>query len=333
MPTTVTQLRRAQVTNLLEQYSIEASVIDRGDLPDPGAFLLEIIDEADPKDDTLARVATVADLETYGLNRATAVLTDVGFYRSSTVTKYYDDVRTAVAAKDFLKEKVNDLATEYDTFLNLFKADGTGGYPVDTEDYPQTSIGLLTPAITAYTDKVAERTAQQAIVADKTVECAELTVTYDNAVITAAAAQTTLDSLQNAENAMTAMSASVTAFRGDTDDLSVDVAKALSVWNVVRLTPFAPTAITDPMDDEMEDPASGGAAGRLWTEWIRPAPRLTPRSPTWPGPFRRRPPRATQQTHQWPAPSQLKKRAPENRLKLSKSSTFSSARRRTSSIP
>ena len=178
------QKRIARVTDLMAQYVVETTITDRGDLPSQALFVMQIVDETDPKQDELLRAATVADLIDLEQDRPTALLRGQTLFRAVTTTKTYDDVNAARAAALFLEEKLNELVVEYQTYLTDFVAD-----PGETLTFPMADAGILTPAIEAYTAKRDERIAQEAAVTDKTAECA--TITAELAVL-----QTRVDELE-----------------------------------------------------------------------------------------------------------------------------------------
>lgn len=262
-PTIAEQLRRAQVSNLQAQYILTMTVTDRGDLPDAGAFVFEILDDDDPKEDLFARVATVADLETFGLSRSAALISGAGFYRSSTVTKSYvntqtgqSGLRAANEAKGFLVERVNELVSEYQTFLNEFKAD-----PPEVFVFPEADAGILTPLVDDYTAKKEERAAQEETVDAKQDECDELDAEYTAAVADADAAQQVLDALNKALSSLQTAKTALTNIDSASSDLSDDVVDALTVWNNER-GGMSPASSVDAVDAELEQ-----TTGALWTEY------------------------------------------------------------------
>lgn len=255
-PTLGTQLRVAELEGVAVEYVVTTTVTDRGDLPDFGAFVIEIIDETDPKQDILARVATPADLATVSTNRALAVANDESLFRSSTVIKRYDNINTAIAGKDFLQERVNALVVDYQAFVNQFLAD-----PAENLSFPAANIGILTPAVEAYTAKRDERIAQDALVNDKQDGCAELQAAYDDAVIAESNANATLDALERSKAALNTSLAALTAIQTASTALGVDVVAALNVWDAQRAA-FAAGAPRTAVDDELLDPT-----GALYVEY------------------------------------------------------------------
>jgi hypothetical protein len=227
--TVATQLRTSTVAANVAQYVIEKAITDRGDLPDRALFLLEIIDVSDPKEDTLARVCTVADLETYKTDRAAAIRAGENYFRAITVTKQYARVGDAILAKDFLSEQVNTVVTEYSTYINAFKAD-----PAEIFNYPMAGAGVLGPAVAAYTAKAAEAAAQTVIVGQLQVTCATTTAEYVAALSTLSDAQATLDVLALSNGAYTALTASCGTLQTASNSLLSRVQGSIDVWTAER---------------------------------------------------------------------------------------------------
>jgi hypothetical protein len=185
------QLRQAHTSSGTLQYVIQAEVTDAGDLPDTGLFVMTVNDREDPKADTFARVATVADLgptSSSGLStdRPTALLLipepDTAYYRTNRATFVYADLPTAVAAEDVLKSRLDELVTAWQTYDTKFVADGVLA-PVDVTDHPRYRQDAFTALVQAY------------VTAGKTEATAKTTLdtakaTYDSAVADATTAQT-----------------------------------------------------------------------------------------------------------------------------------------------
>ena len=255
-PTLATQLRTAEIDGVTVEYVVTSTVTDRGDLPDFGAFVLEIIDEDDPKQDILARVATPADLAVLATSRALAVTNEASFFRSSSVINRYENINTAIAGKDFLQERVNALVVDYQAFIDVFLSD-----PAENLSFPAADIGILTPAISAYTEKRDERTAQDTTVTEKQASCDELQDTYDDAAATEADANTTLSALERSKTALTAGLNALTAIQSASTSLATDIVAAISTWNNQRVS-FAAGVPRDTVDDELLNPT-----GALYVEY------------------------------------------------------------------
>jgi len=134
--TQVNYVRRTITVDGVNQYEIAATCLVAGDLPDVSIFLLDIVQEDDPKNDALVRVAALQDFNAYLNDRNDAVDGGYATWRSSSVTLRYTDLETANAAASELSSRVNGLVTNNDTFLAEFETPTSGSvvtYPtVDT---------------------------------------------------------------------------------------------------------------------------------------------------------------------------------------------------------
>jgi hypothetical protein len=197
------QTRQARTSSGTLQYEILAEVTDAGDLPDKNLFVMMIVDREDPKTDTFARIATVADLgpvpptsDGLSIDRPTALLLtpepDTAYYRINLATFIYTDLATAVAAQDVLKTRLDELVTDWQTYLGQFLADGSIK-PIDVTDHPRYTQDAYTALVQSY------------VTAVKTEATAKLTVdtakeAYDAAVAAAALAQTAVTQAQGIYN-------------------------------------------------------------------------------------------------------------------------------------
>jgi hypothetical protein len=241
--TIATQLRRAQVSNLKAQYAIDMLITDRGDLPAASVFLMEIVDEQDPKDDVLARVCTVADMETFRINRASAITAGDRFYRSITASKFYSSVDVAIKAKDFLIEQVNALVTEYASYLTGFKAD-----PAEIIVFPMVNAGILGPAIAAYTAKAAEADDQAAVILAKQTDCAELTAQYNAALAHLQSTKASLDALLLANQVAQDLTGAAMALTASLDNVSAEIIGTIDAW-----TAASPVLVQPDLFDDMNE--------------------------------------------------------------------------------
>lgn len=220
MPTIALQRRTARVSDLEALYVVETTVTDRGDLPTSALFVLQIIEDADPKADELLRTATVADIIDLEQDRATALRRGQSIYRATTAYRSYADVNAARAAALFLEEKLNQLVVEYQTYLTDFVAD-----PGEVLTFPMADPGVLTPAIEAYVAKRDERIAQELTNAEQTAQCtqtstevsalsvrvAELTRSVEALEIASTSLRSCLTALQAADTVQQAVSTTIGA--------------------------------------------------------------------------------------------------------------------------
>ena len=193
------QTRQARTSSGALQYEILAEVTDAGDLPDKNLFVMTVVDREDPKTDTFARVATIADLgpvpptgDGLSADRPTALLLipepDTAYYRTNLATFIYTDLATAVAAQDVLKSRLDELVTDWQTYLGQFVADGIL-HAVDVTDHPRYQQDAYTALVQSYVTALAtEATAKS------TVDTAK--AAYDAAVLAATTAQAAVTQAQ-----------------------------------------------------------------------------------------------------------------------------------------
>lgn len=157
MPGTIVhQYRTASSTDAGALYSIAASCIAPGTLPDTAIFLLEAVTATDPKDDVLKRICSPADFGNYGTVRDLAAESN-GLYRGSAYTLKYAGVEAANAAWQTLSGRINTLVNEFDTFLTAFLTQDEG---VETQ-YPTVDLSQKTVRIATYKTRVAAVVAAQ----------------------------------------------------------------------------------------------------------------------------------------------------------------------------
>jgi len=165
-----------------------------GELPHTNVFVLTIITREDPKDDVLARVASIADLTELPQGRdsglASATGTDI-LYLSSTCTLQYFSLDEAIAAQGAIKDRVNALITSWQTFDTEFNApDPTPA----TYTLPSVDLSQLCTLVEAY--KVAKQDRYQKelteTAADATKTAAEADLTTKQGLLNAAEVSCTL---------------------------------------------------------------------------------------------------------------------------------------------
>jgi len=157
------------------QYRLYGRCTARGSLPDEYLFLTEIVNPDAPDDDELYRVAQVPDMlgdTAYGTDRDAAIRNGLSFWRSSQFANYYDDAEVAANAKQVLKDEVNALVSDYETYSNQFAASS------EEVEFPSAETGavdaLKDAYDTAYTDYAAAQATQTA--ADSALEDAQDTL-------------------------------------------------------------------------------------------------------------------------------------------------------------
>lgn len=134
--TLVKQIRQPAGAPGAVKWRVTFQCTAAGTLPDTSIFLFQVVQDSDPKNDTLARVCEIDDFTTYSTGRSASITANTRLYRYDTVTLYFDDVATADGAWKELSTRVNTLVKNYDVVLDSFLTaeDGTVfSYPtVDT---------------------------------------------------------------------------------------------------------------------------------------------------------------------------------------------------------
>lgn len=149
------QRRRAVLIEGVEKFEVYIEIIDPGDLPTRGLFVLEINDATDPKEDEFARVATVADLVDLVEDRDLTIDKDEELYRVTSYKFYYDNIDTAVAAQSVLKDRLDELTQDWATYQEQFETVS------ETTNHPRYDSDTFNTLVSAYEDALeAEETAK-----------------------------------------------------------------------------------------------------------------------------------------------------------------------------
>lgn len=162
------QTRTARISGMKGEYVSSTAVTDAGDLPDTFLFVYSVVDPLDPKQDVLLRVATTADLVLTTTSRVAAVTAQDFVYRTAVAEISYEDINDAINASKSIAEQLNDLVTEYQTYLTELVTN-----PVETFAFPQATLGLLGALVTDYTASAAAVAAQQTLITNTTATCLE----------------------------------------------------------------------------------------------------------------------------------------------------------------
>ena len=95
------------------------------ELPHLSVFLVNVVDVFDPKQDMLARVATLADLTLVPIGRDVGIATPSGDgiqFLTATWIASYDTLETALDAAQAFRDRVNKLVVDWQTFRTEFNA-------------------------------------------------------------------------------------------------------------------------------------------------------------------------------------------------------------------
>ena len=106
-----------------QEFRIEATVVDPGELPVTAAFVFTIGVEDDPSTDSFARVAYPQDLQNLLVSRDLSISAGATEYLSSYAEFQYTTLTDAVNAKAMLSTRLNELVKNWLTYQNDFVDD------------------------------------------------------------------------------------------------------------------------------------------------------------------------------------------------------------------
>jgi len=148
------------------------------ELPHLSVFLVNVVDPFDPKQDSLARVATLADLTLVPIGRDAGIATPgadgVQFLSASWIASY-STLETGLNAAQAFRDRVNKLVVDWQTFRTQFNA------PSPTSavyTFPATDTSPRTTLINAY--KVAKQDRYQKQLAKTAADTALTAAQADN---------------------------------------------------------------------------------------------------------------------------------------------------------
>lgn len=159
------------------------------ELPNLSVFVVNVVDVLDPKQDTLARVANIADLTLIPEGRDPGIAApgpDGIQFLSASWTASYETLETALDAAQAFRDRVNKLIVDWQSFRTSFSA------PTPTPavyTFPATDTSPKTTLITAY--KVAKQDRYQKqlakTAADSTLAAAQADATYKQGLVSSIA--------------------------------------------------------------------------------------------------------------------------------------------------
>ena len=163
------------ITSTLVSYLVD-------ELPHPNVFVINIATREDPKDDTLARVATVADLTELPRGRDAGLASETGvgiLYLTNTWRLEYFDLDEAITAMGVVKDRVNALILSWQTFDDTFSApDPTpASYILPTPDLSQLCT-LVENYKTAKQDRYQKQLTQASVSSARTAANNDYTYKY-----------------------------------------------------------------------------------------------------------------------------------------------------------
>lgn len=115
---------RFQIDNVI------SSVTD-GDLPSANVFVYKLGVADDPKSDTFLRIGTLQDITQLPLGRAAALISSATTFVAAGFSVTYADVATAVAAKQLIQSKIDQLIADWHLYTEQFVASSVTTLPLD----------------------------------------------------------------------------------------------------------------------------------------------------------------------------------------------------------
>jgi hypothetical protein len=146
--TEVTYERTAIRDGSTQYFKVYVLCNDRGDLPDKYLFVKKIVDPSDPQQDVFERIAEIVDFDsTEGIvpNRNWALSQGATYFRDTGFTKLYTDLEVAAAAVQAIRDRLNTLTTDYETYDTDFVTT-----PTEEAEYPSTDPTTIEQLKTAY---------------------------------------------------------------------------------------------------------------------------------------------------------------------------------------
>lgn len=127
---TLSQERHVELVSGANEAFVVTSLMVSATIPDQlphlNVFVMSVNDTADPKQDTLARVARIADLTTVPVGRDAGIATPTANgmeYLSASSTNVYDTLETANSAAQAIRDRVNALMQAWIDFRTNFQAE------------------------------------------------------------------------------------------------------------------------------------------------------------------------------------------------------------------
>ncbi len=207
----------------------EAFVIDNemtaaaipAELPHLSVFVINVVDVLDPKQDTLARVAGLADLTTIPIGRDPGIATpgpDGIQFLSASWSAVYETLETGLAAAQAFRDRVNKLVVDWQSFRTDFNA------PIPTPavyTFPAIDTSPKTTLINAYKTAKQDRYQKQIAkdAADVALAAAQADATYKQGLVTgiapiASGAVTNQSEMSQVTGFLSTLQAAGTTFAG-----------------------------------------------------------------------------------------------------------------------
>lgn len=229
MPTkTIAEQRRESKGGIDSSiYEITTTVQDTGELPDRGGFVMEIIDVDDPSLDQFVRVCTVGDMETWSLDRPTAVANSDPYFRTPTLELTYTALTKAQTASSFLIEKLNELVNQYRSYDADFKA-----VPLEVIELPQTDLAEIANLIEDFESTVEDKKEIEETISQKEQECSGIDADLQEKKSVAANLDTAIKALQDQESVLSRITSSLDQAKVALNKAVTEADKVDSLWSV-----------------------------------------------------------------------------------------------------
>ncbi len=236
-------------------YKVAVTVQDRGDLPDNGIFVYQIIDNGAPSQDRYVRVASVSDYVDIPRDRVSSINTGGRYYRSSTFTKEYENVRVADVAQGLVKGYVNELVEQYAIYLTDFNTSSVVPFPLVTDS-------LVESLKAEYETSLLNVSLQEAVITAKKDECTALSSTLSSLISERDSLQLTSDALSGLRGFMTLAVTDWNALLMSSELLTDSVESATVAVTADRVTGEVKTTATATLSLLWDpDPTSIGETG------------------------------------------------------------------------
>jgi hypothetical protein len=242
--TVIESVRNVVSVDDVQKFRIVVVCTAKGDLPDPGVFVHEILDSDDPAKDEFDRVAEIIDFETLLHDRVAAVRAGDTYWRSYLLTKFYTDIQVADAARVAIPDRVDELVTGYATYVNPFlNPSDIVNLPTGEDTFLQ---GLNTAYNTAY-DNYGEAVATEAEASTAKV-AADLALTDAQTILQKT--ETIYDSASARRDEMVAAETAMNVYKAATKDTIAAIDLFKQQYDIAY--PDGDPAIDDDVEDLMD---------------------------------------------------------------------------------
>ena len=246
MANTLVSQTREQVLNSegVPVYRVISVVIDKGDLPHSGVFVLEIIVDTDPTSDKFLRIASPYDLTNLKTDRSVAVAAGATLFLSPYANNDYSALELAMQATQEIDGRVNNLVTTWQTYYGQFYTP-----TAETIVFPNIDPSYIEELKSNYEFAKAARVAAEADLEEKNYELSDAEDALEAAVSKTELLQITVNNCDKLRNPTTGFWAilytEITKYVGRTNILFDHMKLAYETWSG---SPWEPGSPPDPLD-------------------------------------------------------------------------------------